>query len=184
MPGPFPSVIPGSRTHFDAKISAHRREGGDQKRIGRHEERLNRTRFHFILHPTAPQRKAAMGGTFLAGPEQTEAVWDTTSPSSVCSPGSHEPIRELAGSDSVHLHHNSRVSLWYRPQLRESFPDPRSATTRCGHAGPFLAFICLFASSGNIIFSMSERRYQPFELTIALSAAPLAQVWLKSSNRQ
>ena len=39
------SFIPGSCTQFDAKFAAHCREGGDKKRIGRHEERLNCTRF-------------------------------------------------------------------------------------------------------------------------------------------
>ena len=102
-----------------------------------------------------------MGGTFLAGREQTEAVWDTASPSSDCSPGAHEPIRELAGSILCICTTIREYLFGIDQQLRESFPDPRSATTRCGHAGPFLAFICFFASSENIIFSMSVAPWSP-----------------------
>src|ERR1051326_2486046 len=66
---PSSSTIPSfpSRTHFDSKFPAHCRKGGDQKRIGRHEERLNCTRFHFTLHSTALQGNQRWGGTSLQG---------------------------------------------------------------------------------------------------------------------
>jgi hypothetical protein len=68
------SVIPGSSAHFDAKFPAQCGEGGDQKRIGRYQKRLNCTRFHFILHSTALQGNQRWGGNFLARPERAKAV--------------------------------------------------------------------------------------------------------------